>query len=57
MLELVPERDQAARGPETRAEEIGQVLDRAFGARRIAARKARNRVHAVEEEMRPDPRL
>ena len=44
-------------GAERGAEQVGQVEHRAFGDDRIAAHEAGDGVHAVEEEMRLDPRL
>ena len=40
-----------------RPEEVGQVRDRLLGESRIGAGERGDRVHAVEQEMRPDSRL
>ena len=40
-----------------RAKQIGEVLDGLFRALRVAARQRRDRVHAVEQEVRADARL
>ena len=39
------------------AEQVGHVLERGFGAPRVAAHQRQHGVDAVEQEMRPDARL
>ena len=56
-LELFLEPERAVRVAQRRAKQIGQVLDGLLGALRVAARQCRDRVHAVEQEVRADARL
>ena len=56
-VDLLGERDLVALLAEIGAEQIGEILHRLLGARRVAARERGDGVHAVEEEVRPDARL
>ena len=56
-LELFLQPQRAVGVAERGAKQIGQILDGLFGALRVAARERRDRVHAVEQEVRPDTRL
>ena len=56
-LELFFEPQRAVRVAQRGAEQIGEILDGFLGALRVAARQRRDRVHAVEQEVRPDARL
>ena len=56
-LDFFLECDLRARVAQADAEQVGEVLDRFLGLRRIRARQRGDRVHAVKQEMRPDPRL
>ena len=56
-VELFAERARCLAAAERGAEKIGEILDRALGLGRARADQARDRVHAVEEEMRADARL
>ena len=56
-LELFLEPQRAVRVAQRRAKQIGEILDGLLGALRVAARQRRDRVHAVEQEVRPDARL
>ena len=56
-LEFVAQRNLTMRVGEVEPEQVGEILDRLLGARRIRARQRRDRVHAVEQKVRLDPRL
>ena len=56
-LELLLEAQRAMRVAQRRAEQVGEVLDRLLGAPWVAARERRDRVQAVEQEMRAHSRL
>ena len=56
-LEFLLERCAVLRAAEIRAQQVGQILDRFLGLTRIRTCQRRDRVHAVEQKVRPDQRL
>ncbi len=56
-FQFLAQRDLGPRVVQADTEEVGEVLDRLLRARRVRARERRDRVQAVEQEVRADARL